>query len=393
MNRTSKDGVKKTIIYDRKDKKNEIIPGKETKVYLSSKKSIDNYNRKQYKFDKVIPLLTGGYNIDDGVFLGSGIAIKNYNFRDSSFHKLKGKGAFQTGAFEIEYKGQVSSVSQLFDLEIDANISAPKSVENYFGVGNETKRTSHSKKFYRVRNIYGWFNPKLRHTINHSASYFVGTFYQYYQVTDTLNRFIGQLYPEVLPKSSYIGNNYTGLNIGFTVDTRNNSALPQRGIYWDTKATGFYSIKDNGKNFIKLQSDISFYLSFRRDPRFVLATRIGGATNIGDYEFYHANFLGRKTNLRGFRNNRFAGDQSFYQNTELRVKLKNIHSYLFNGQAGLLLFNDIGRVWVKGENSDKWHNGYGAGIWISPFNATAITLTYGMSEDDKLFDFTFSYMF
>jgi len=384
---------KKTVIYERKDKKNKLNPGRETKVYLSKKKSIDDYNRKQFKFDKVMPLATGGYNIDDGIFLGSGVSIKKYNFRDSSFHRLTGKMAFQTGAFEMGYKGLVSSVSQIFDLEIDAGLSVPKGVDNYFGPGNETKKITDSRRFYRVRYFYGWLNPKLRHQVNQSMSYSVGAFYQYYEVTDTTGRFIGQLYPDVLSKSAYSGHSYTGLNTGLTIDTRDDKALPQRGIFWETKAMGFHGLKDGGDNFVKLQSDLSFYLSFQKDPRFVFAARAGGAANIGDYEFYHANFLGRKTNLRGFRENRFAGDQSFYQNTEIRVKLKNIHNYLFNGQAGLLLFNDVGRVWAKGENSNKWHNGYGAGFWISPFNATAITLTYGRSKEDDLIDFTFSYMF
>lgn len=384
---------KKTIVYERLDKKNKLKPGPETRVYLSNKKSIDNYNRRQFKFDKTIPLVTGGYNIDDGVFLGSGISIKNYNFRDSSFHQFTGKVAFQTGAFEFGYKGMVSSISQIFDLKVDANISVPRSVDNYYGPGNETPRITDSKRFYRVRYLYGWFNPSLHHQVNRSISYSVGAFYQYYEVTDTTGRFIGQLYPDVLPGSAYREHHFAGLNANFTIDTRDDSSLPKRGICWNTQAAGYHDFEGDGKDFLKLQSDLSFYLSFQKDPRFVFAVRFGGATNVGDYEFFHSNFLGRETNLRGFRNNRFAGDQSFYQNTELRVKMKNIHNYLFNGQAGWLLFNDIGRVWVSGENSDKWHNGFGGGFWISPFNAAAVTLTYARSEEDSLFDFTFSYLF
>jgi hemolysin activation/secretion protein len=164
-------------------------------------------------------------------------------------------------------------------------------------------------------------------------------------------------------------------------------------LAWETELLGFYSIKKEGENFIKLRSDLGFYLSFRKDPRVVFAFRLGGAINIGDYEFFYANFLGGKTNLRGFRSNRFAGDQSFYVNTEVRFKLLNIKSYLLNGQTGILLFNDIGRVWVEGENSKIWHDGYGAGIWITPFNFTAITITYSRSNEENLIDFTLRFLF
>ncbi|NQU88327.1 MAG: metallophosphoesterase, partial [Mariniphaga sp.] len=47
---------KKTIIYDRKDKKNSIQKGSETKLYLSNKKSVNNYNRKQFKRNITAPL-------------------------------------------------------------------------------------------------------------------------------------------------------------------------------------------------------------------------------------------------------------------------------------------------------------------------------------------------
>ncbi len=105
---------------------------------------------------------------------------------------------------------------------------------------------------------------------------------------------------------------YVGLNAIINIDTRSDKVLPKRGVLWKTEALGFYSIRDEGKNFIKIRSDLSFYLSFRKDPRVVFAFRFGGASNIGDYEFYHANFLGGKTNLRGFRGNRFAGGHLFF---------------------------------------------------------------------------------
>ena len=110
-------------------------------------------------------------------------------------------------------------------------------------------------------------------------------------------------------------------------------------------------------------------------------------------KFYHANFLGGKTNLRGFRSNRFAGDHSFYQNTEIRFKLLNIKSYIFNGQTGFFLFNDIGRVWVNGENSKRWHDGYGIGIWLTPFDFTALTVAYNRSDEESLLTFTFKFLF
>jgi hemolysin activation/secretion protein len=134
-------------------------------------------------------------------------------------------------------------------------------------------------------------------------------------------------------------------------------------------------------------------LSFRKDPRVVFVFRFGGAANIGENEFFHANFLGFRTNLRGYRSNRFAGDFSFYQNTEIRIKMFNIKSYLLNGQTGFYLFNDLGRVWVTGEDSKKWHDGFGIGLWLTPFNFTALNVAYAHSVEEDMITFSFRFLF
>ncbi|MEZ5082492.1 MAG: BamA/TamA family outer membrane protein [Bacteroidales bacterium] len=384
---------KKTIVYDRKDKKNEIIKSGETRLILSNKKSISTYNRKQFKYNKTTPLLAFGYNIDDGIIIGGGALFNRYNFRDSTEHKITGNLAIRTGAFAISYEGLISSFSKTFDLILDGTISFPRNVDNYFGLGNETKKITNDKSYYRVRYSYAWLNPMLKQTISDNLSYSFGAFYQYFKVTDTSNRFIGDIYNVLLDSVAYLPHNYTGINAIYTLDTRNNKVIAQRGILWKTEALGFYSIREEGKNFVKIRSDLSFYLSFNKDPRVVFAFRFGGATNIGENEFYHSNFLGGKTNLRGFRSNRFAGDHSFYQNTEIRIKLLNIKSYVLNGQTGILFFNDIGRVWLNGENSKKWHDGYGLGIWLTPFDFTALAVFYSRSVEESLISFTFKFLF
>ena len=384
---------KKTIVYDRKDKHNGIVKSSETRIHLSKNKSVTTYNRKQYKFNKTTPLLKLGYNIDDGVLLGGGAIINRYNFRDSTIQKITGNLAFQTGAFAVDYSGLFTSVSQTFDLKLKADISFPQNVDNYYGIGNNSKNLTDDKKYYRVRYKYAMLAPKLQRTVNSKFNYSFGAFYQYFMVTDTADRFIGDIRPTLPDTSAYLPHHYTGISTMFDLDTRSDKLLPKRGVKWETQVLGFYSIREAGRNFIKLRTDLSFYLSFRKDPRTVFVFRFGGAGNIGEYEFYHANFLGGKTNLRGFRSNRFAGDASFFQNTEIRFKLMNIKSYFFNGQTGLFVFNDVGWVWAQGENSKKWHDGYGIGVWLAPFDFTALTMAYNRSSEENILTFSFKFLF
>jgi len=385
---------KSVWIYDRKDKKNYIQKGPETRVRLSKDKSIDDYNRKQYKYDRTMPLIGLGFNVDDGFLIGLGVNMQRYNFRDSTSHRITGKVAFATGAFSVDYKGIYAVASRYFDIELDASVAIPRNVDNFFGIGNETKRETEDKSYYRVRYSYVYANPWLRHTVSDRVNYKFGAFYQYFEATDTTERFIGDMEVNGLDSNAYERHHFTGLSAALEIDSRDNKILPRRGMLFITDLRAFYGLNKEAKNFLRFRSDLRFYLSFRKDPRFVFVFRFGGAMNLGnEYEYFHANTLGGRTNLRGFKSRRFAGDHSFYQNTEVRMKLFNLRSFVMNGQIGIYLFNDLGRVWVSGENSSSWHDGYGAGIWITPFEFTALTFNYQRSYDDHMFVFNFSFLF
>ena len=51
---------------------------------------------------------------------------------------------------------------------------------------------------------------------------------------------------------------------------------------------------------------------------------------------------------------------------------------------GLVGFTDMGRVWMKNEYSQKWHMGYGGGIYMIPFNTMILSVVVGVSEEDQL---------
>ena len=92
---------------------------------------------------------------------------------------------------------------------------------------------------------------------------------------------------------------------------------------------------------------------------------------------------------------KYAGDASLYQNTDFRFKLFDFTTYISKAEFGILAFNDIGRVWLGGEDSDIWHHGYGGGLWTSPFQLSVLTATFERSRDEPsgLFSFRFSFLF
>ncbi len=382
---------KKTLVYDRKDKKNIIIGSKETKLLLSKKKSVNRYDRFQFKYNKTIPLILGGYNIDDGVFLGLGVKINRYNFRYKTIHTITAKAAFETGAYQLKYKGLFTGISPYYNLMIDAQASMPEYVNNFFGLGNDTQKLIDDKSYYRVRYKYAKIHPSFIKKINKKINLKAGLSYDFYEVTDTIGKFIGDTDLSGLTAEEYKKQNYFGADLAINIDTRDRTLLPQRGMKLNTNIATFYN--ENRFSHTNIKSDWSVYLSFKQDPRTVLAMRVGGAKNYGDYAFYHANYLGSNTNLRGYKKQRFAGDSYLYQNTELRIKLGNIHSYLLNGQTGINLFNDLGKVWYDGKSAGGWHNGYGIEYWLVPFEMGIIRLSVNKSNEDFFVNFKFSYLF
>jgi len=109
---------------------------------------------------------------------------------------------------------------------------------------------------------------------------------------------------------------------------------------------------------------IGFNYNITSNEKLVLATKFKGNIIIGDeFKFYNAASIGGVDGLRGYNNNRFTGNTSYYNNTDIRYNLTKIKTKIVPFQIGLFGGFDYGRVWYKGEDSTDWKTSYGGGIW------------------------------
>ena len=171
---------------------------------------------------------------------------------------------------------------------------------------------------------------------------------------------------------------FGGAEAAYTYDRSNGSIYPTKGFVFNIGGGVLKNFSDTVSAFAKLNSSAAVYLPLNRE--FTFALRAGGGTLFGDPDFYHLNRMGGNVELRGYDRERFYGKSVFYTNSEIRW-LTNTKNYFFNGKAGLLGFYDIGRVWMPDEKSTSWHNGYGGGVIIIPFNKVALTGMYGFSKE------------
>ena len=108
-----------------------------------------------------------------------------------------------------------------------------------------------------------------------------------------------------------------------------------------------------------------------------LGLRVGGKKVWGEAPFHESAFLGGDATIRGYSAQRFAGDAATYANGELRLFLKHFSV----GDVGVFALADVGRVFVEGESSDRWHKAGGGGIWFAVLNpGTSVTLALASGE-------------
>ncbi len=82
-----------------------------------------------------------------------------------------------------------------------------------------------------------------------------------------------------------------------------------------------------------------------------------------------------------------------YNNLEARLKIASLASYLVPGQLGLVAFYDVGRVWEENQESKKWHQGVGAGLYFSPAQLIMLQFVAGKSVEGWYPYFTMGFRF
>lgn len=383
----------KTIVYDFKPENNVISGEGVLRDRTSNSPYINRYNRRTFKYDLLKPSLSAEYNRDDGLYLGLALTHRGHGFRKEPYKVLQevsAHHALATKAFMFKYNLELIDALGDQDFLINTELRLPRNTINFFGFGNETEYDMSDGKsinYYRTRFDHAQFETLLRTQLTADISLSYGPSFQYYHYKSEYN--IGKITQErrfegldtVLlsnPKT------YLGPKAVISIDNRNDPVIPSRGVRWNTSLESYFGLSSTSRNFSKLNSDMSIFISSNRPAKLVIALRFGGGITFGDYEYYQAQYLSGTQNLRGYRKFRFAGDKMLYNNVDVRYKIADFRTYLLPGSFGILAFHDVGRVWYKNEASNQWHTGYGAGLWLAPANKVVVTAFYAQSKDGAM---------
>jgi hypothetical protein len=380
----------KTKFYDQSTEQNVFGGTGLYRTYLSKYPAVNSVDKLGYKYNVFRPSLSATYNPDDGVFLGLGLEYTTQGFHKVPFKTLQVltvDHSLATKAYLFKYRLEAIDAVGKLDFLVHADVRSPNNTINFFGFGNETVFDKHEPDgvlYYRARYDSYEFDVQLRKNFGSFLSIAAGPIIQYFSLdsADNFDRYINQTEINELNKTQlYEDKAYVGGRADVILDTRDSKLLPSKGIFWDTRFSSLGGLNSFSHDYSKLNSDFSIYTSFDARQNVVIANRVGWGKTFGAFDFYNAQFLGATENLRGYRKDRFAGDEAFFHNVDLRLKLADFNTYLFPGRLGVLFFNDIGRVWERGQSSEEWHDGYGGGLWVSPLQKLVFSASYGEGTD------------
>jgi hypothetical protein len=324
------------------------------------------------------------YQSEVGLFLGGGRTLTIYGFRKNPFamrHRFRAGIATGPKTFRLDYRGDFRRENSATALGLVLRASGID-VISFYGFGNEVAAPQ-SKEFYRVtQQAYGAY-PFVSFGLGRRTLLETGPFLRYASTDNRPDRFLFTL------GNLYGAGKFGEVGAGFHLrhDSRNRPSGATKGAVLDLGGSVYPPIWDVDSTYGEVHGEASTYLTAHAPLDPTLALRVGGRKVWGHYPYFDAAFIGGSSTVRLGQVNRYAGDASAYGSAELRLSVAPVEIIL-PGDFGIFGLADAGRVFLKGESSDRWHTAYGGGIWFSWLDrAYSVSLAVAKGEERTGFYF------
>jgi len=326
-----------------------------------------------------------GYGPDLGFFAGATVVFQSYGFRKDPYagrQIIRAGYSFGATTGKFDYNGdfRVENSGRRYGLR--AYASGVETL-HFYGFGNETPEQG-DDEFHRVRQQQYLLGPSISWPVGPRVRFEVGPFVKFSQTDRPADRFIGTFEPPPYGAEDF---GQVGLGAGLRLDTRDRPNFARRGALVEVAGNAYPGVWGVDDTFGEIHASAAAFLGAGGYLEPTLALRAGGKHVFGTYPFHEAAYVGGSltgagTTIRGYRSGRYAGDASLYANAELRLFVARFKLVLPT-DFGIFGLVDTGRVYLEGESSDKWHTGYGGGIWLA-FLSRAYTFSAAVASGDQL---------
>ncbi|NOT51577.1 MAG: hypothetical protein HOP10_09895 [Chitinophagaceae bacterium] len=382
----------RVYVYDNGDN---IFQTSSARKHLSNDSAIHAYKYKNFEYDSKGFSPAVGYEHEDRIYVGLNWSGKKYKWRREPFasrHNFDIKYSIVQHNINTSYGFVYPRIIGKWDIFFKAKYDGAV-WRNFPGPGNETIWNELFDNYYQVRSHELTAATGIRRQLGKNEIE-LSVLYHLQENKSDGGRYATTVFsPSDL--KLFDKNNYGGLRWKYNFVTVNDDVVPTKGF--SLAASGSY-LKNFSRDqfFQNYSAKLQTWLPLSK--KFSLCIRAGGETIVGPADvlnnalFIQHAVIGGPENFRGYRRERFWGKTSFYNNNELHF-ITNMRTHLLNAKIGLIAFVDDGRVWMPGESSDTWHSSYGGGLLLAPFHFTCFTLTYGISNEMKIFQFKMNTLF
>ncbi len=381
-------------MYDYKTKKNTFLTKKGRKKLSDSyDRNVYDYKKLKYNTTKILP--TFGINPDDGLKLGMQGVFTNFGFDRNPFtsqYSIEGSYYFATDGFEIKLTGEFAQMVGNWNFGVEAEFTSPNYNINFFGFGNQSTNLhfldeeNYSQNYNRVKLRKNAIRPYVVWRGQLGGNFRIGSSFESIEVEPTQGRYISTTN---LDKK----NTFLGAEAHYNFEHQDNKAFPTLGIKADL-SIGYKSNTKSKANFSYLIPAISFNYKLIPNGQLVLATKLKSHLNFGDgFEFYQGATLGAHDGLRGYRNQRFTGKNSFYQSTDIRLNLRSLKTSLVPLYIGIYGGYDYGRVWLANDTENHWNSSFGGGIFLNAVDMISANLSIFKGDEYARIAFSLGFSF
>jgi hypothetical protein len=328
---------------------------------------------------RLLPVVWFNIGSDYGLLLGGGFLLDRFGFGKVPYaqrHLFRGGYAFGIDEFKVEYQGLFRFQNPALQASLGASVSGIE-VIRFYGFGNDTSSDG-SDDFFKTEQTQFTLAPGLRYALTSQLEVFTGVQFRYATTDEDADTLLNQLQPYGVGNFAQLG--FRG---GFDFDTRDRSHVYGPGIRIHMQGSYFPEVWDVRSDFGAFEGELAGYLAL--SSHLLLALRVSGKHVFGTFPFHEAAYVGGSRTIRGYRSDRFAGDASFFSNTELRFILGKA-AFLAPAEWGLFAFGDVGRVFQEGESSKTWHPAGGGGIFAMLLDRSLLaTLSVARSDEMTVF--------
>ncbi|MDA0195081.1 MAG: hypothetical protein O2887_09255 [Bacteroidetes bacterium] len=164
-----KKGGRRTIIYDT-ETGTEVTGSRETKGnFTDSDETINDFDRRAFKYDVLAPKFFGGFNPDDFILIGGGLSYTKQGFRMDPFksrHTFLFDMAPKSSSFNFKLINEYNHILGKWDFKSTVDLSEPSFADYFYGFGNGTKVNTNLREedsqYYRARYSQIKIAPSIR---------------------------------------------------------------------------------------------------------------------------------------------------------------------------------------------------------------------------------------